>query len=209
MVKREPVRPSPKLLALLKDFQQIAGMAGYLTSAMDAPQLRLMFTLYARIMAPTEEAARERAPDLQAWCDRVGVDLREGSSSAVLPPQVLIANPQPTPAGMWLLVATVSFTTKITDSSYLRVRTSVLKAYQRAVVLRDKGLDVALHLLDQPESWEAAGTEEIPLLAEVPGDPDPAGREEGDPAPAGSEAVAQPAEEGAAGAPAAAAPPET
>ena len=31
MVKREPVRPSPKLLALLKDFQAIAGMAGYLT----------------------------------------------------------------------------------------------------------------------------------------------------------------------------------
>ncbi len=198
MVKREPVRPSPKLLALLKDFQQIAGMAGYLTSAMDAPQLRLMFTLYARILAPTEEAARERVADLQAWCDRVGVDLREGSSSAVLPPQVLIANPQPTPAGMWLLVATVSFTTKITDSSYLRVRTSVLKAYQRAVVLREKGLDVALHLLDQPESWEPGGSAEILLLAEGAGDSDLAAPEEGDPAPAEPEAEAPAAGEGAA-----------
>lgn len=165
MVKREPVRPSPKLLALLKDFQQIAAMAGYLTHVMDAPQLRMLFTLYARILAPTEEAALAAIPDLQAWCDRVGTDLREGSSSAVLPPQVLVANPQPLPSGMWLLVATMNFNTKVTDASYQRVRTAVLRAYQRAVVLREKGLEVARHLLEQPESWEVASTAEIPLLA--------------------------------------------
>lgn len=163
MAKREPVRPSPKLLALLKDFQAIAGMAGYLTHQMDPPQLRMIFTLYGRILAPTEEAARERVPDLQAWCDRIGTDLREGSSSAVLPPQVLIANPQALPSGMWLLVATVNFTTKVTDASYQRVRTAVQRAYQRAVTLREKGLDVAKHLLDQPEAWEAVTTGEIPL----------------------------------------------
>jgi hypothetical protein len=163
MAKREPVRPSPKLLALLKDFQAIAGMAGYLTHQMDPPQLRMIFTLYGRILAPTEEAARERVPDLQAWCDRIGTDLREGSSSAVLPPQVLIANPQALPSGMWLLVATVNFTTKVTDASYQRVRTAVQRAYQRAVTLREKGLDVAMHLLDQPEVWEAVTTGEIPL----------------------------------------------
>lgn len=172
MVKREPIRPSPKLLALLKDFQQIAGMAGYLTHSMDAPQLRMIFTLFARIMAPTEEAVRERIPDLQAWCDRIGVDLREGSSSAVLPPQVLIATPQLAPSGMWLLVATMNFSTKVTDSSYQRVRTAVLKAFQRAVVLREKGLDVAQHLLDTPESWETVTTAEIPLLAVPESDPD-------------------------------------
>jgi hypothetical protein len=97
---------------------------------------------------------------------------------------------------MWLLVATVSFTTKITDSSYLRVRTSVLKAYQRAVVLREKGLDVALHLLDQPESWEPGGTAELALLAEGARDPDLPGLEEGDPAPAGSEDEAPATEAG-------------
>ncbi|MBK8726838.1 MAG: hypothetical protein IPL96_12535 [Holophagaceae bacterium] len=194
MAKREPVRPSPKLLALLKDFQQIAGMAGYLTSAMDAPQLRLMFTLFARIMAPTEEAARARVADLQAWCDRIGVDLREGSSSAVLPPQVLIANPQAAPSGMWLLVATMNFNTKITDSSYQRVRTAVLKAYQRAVVLREKGLDVALHLLETPESWEAVITAEIPLLLEAgpdQDDPEPAAPE-GEPAAAEADGLEVP-----------------
>lgn len=172
MVKREPVRPSPKLLALLKDFQQIAAMAGYLTHVMDAPQLRMLFTLYARIMAPTEEAARAAVPDLQAWCDRVGTDLREGSSSAVLPPQVLIANPQPLPSGMWLLVATMNFNSKVTDASYQRVRTAVLRAYQRAVILREKGLDVARHLLEQPEAWDAVSTAQIPLLAVPATDPD-------------------------------------
>jgi hypothetical protein len=70
---------------------------------------------------------------------------------------------------MWLLVATMNFSTKVTDSSYQRVRTAVLKAFQRAVVLREKGLDVAQHLLDTPESWEAVATSEIPLLA-VPED---------------------------------------
>ena len=172
MVKREPVRPSPKLLALLKDFQAIAGMAGYLTHQMDPPQLRMIFTLYARIMAPTEAVAQASVPDLQAWCERVGTDLREGSSSAVLPPQVLIANPQPLPSGMWLLVATMNFNSKVTDASYQRVRTAVLRAYQRAVILREKGLDVAKHLLEQPETWESVSTAQIPLIAVPAADPD-------------------------------------
>jgi hypothetical protein len=197
MVKREPVRPSPKLQSLLKEFQQIAGMAGYLTHVMDAPQLRMLFTLYARILAPTEEATRSRVPDLQAWCDRVGTDLREGSSSAVLPPQVLIANPQPTPSGMWLLVATMTFNSKVTDASYQRVRTAVLRAYQRAVVLREKGLDVALHLLDQPEAWESVTTAEIPLLAVPTEDPDALSEPKEDAGPeTGAEALAAEEEPG-------------
>lgn len=178
MVKREPVRPSPRLQALLKEFQAIAGMAGYLTHQMDPPQLRMIFTLYARIMAPTEEAARGRIPDLQAWCDRVGVDLREGSSSAVLPPQVLMANPQPLPSGMWLLVATMNFTTKVTDASYQRVRTALLRAYQRAVVLREKGIDLAMHQLQEPVSDDPLSTSQISLL-DLPPDPEGLGEEEG------------------------------
>ncbi len=171
MVKREPVRPSPKLLALLREFQQIAALAGYLTHVMDAPQLRMLFTLYARIMAPTEAAALAAIPDLQAWCDKVGLDLREGSSSAVLPPQVLMATPQPLPSGMWLLVATMNFNTKVTDASYQRVRTAVLRAYQRAVVLREKGLEVAMHMLEAPASEDPLSTAQISLLDLPPMEP--------------------------------------
>ena len=44
-----PAQPSPKLQALLKDFQQIASMSGYLNHSFDPPQLRLFFTLYGRV----------------------------------------------------------------------------------------------------------------------------------------------------------------
>lgn len=151
MAKREPPKASPKLLSLVKDFQAIASMAGYLTHTMDPPQLRLMFTLYGRLSANSEAEAASFLPGLQTWCERVSQDLREGSSSAILPPQVLIANPQPLPSGQWYLVATMTFTTKVTDASYLRVRTAVLKAYKRAILLREKGLEAAMELPDVVE----------------------------------------------------------
>lgn len=156
MAKREPPKASPKLLSLLKDFQHIASMAGYLTHTMDPPQLRLIFTLYGRLTCATEAEAAALTPSLQTWCDLISVDLREGSSSAVLPPQVLMANPQPLPSGQWYLVATLTFTTKVTDASYLRVRTAVLKAYKRAVLLREGGLEAALKRFDGVEVGEEA-----------------------------------------------------
>lgn len=162
MAKREPPRPSPKLLGLIKEFQAIAGMAGFLNHVMDPPQLRLMFTLYARVSAPTAEEVLALQPQLQAWCDRIGVDLREGSSAAILPPQVQVSNAQTLPAGGYSLIATMTFTSKVTDASYLRVRTAVLKAYKRALILREKGVDHALAHLDE--------VVEEPVLAEEGGE---------------------------------------
>lgn len=173
MAKREPPRPSAKLQALLKEFQNIAGMSGYLTHVMDAPQMRMIFTLYGRVHAGSEAEAAELLPGLQAWSERISLDLREGSSSAVLPPQILIGNPQPLPNGQWYLVATLNFSTKITDASYLRVRTAVLKAYQRAVALREGGLEAALAKLEsaEAEGMEVALGEEGPGLDEAPEPP--------------------------------------
>lgn len=164
MAKREPPRASPKLLSLVKDFQAIASMAGYLTHTLDPPQLRLMFTLYGRLSVATEAEAAALAPGLQTWCDRISLDLREGSSSAILPPQVLIANPQPLPSGLWYLVANLTFTTKVTDASYLRVRTAVLKAYKRAVVLREGGLEAALRQFDAENATDVM---EEPVVEEA------------------------------------------
>ena len=163
MAKREPPKASPKLQSLLKDFQQIASMAGYLTHVMDPPQLRMIFTLYGRLSAESEAEAASLVPGLQAWCDRVAVDLREGSSSAILPPQVLIANPQPLPSGQWYVVATLTFSTKVTDSSYLRVRTAVLKAYKRAVTVREGGLAVAMAEPEEVLESEALEPEADPV----------------------------------------------
>lgn len=173
MAKREPPKASPKLMSLLKDFQHIASMAGFLTHVMDAPQLRLLFTLYARAAAGTEAEAAALSPGLQAWCDRIGQDLREGSSAAILPPQTQIGNPQPLPAGGWYVVATMTFTTKVTDAAYLRVRTAVLKAYQRAILLREKGLAYALDHLEEvgepvPEPLDAQAE---PVGEEIGSDP--------------------------------------
>ena len=133
--------PSPKLQQIQKDFQQIATMAGYINSSFDPPQLRLLFTLYARIHVKDEAEGLAVTPKLRAWCDRVGGQLREDSSSAILPPQTLIGAPQALPGGEgWFLVGTMSFPTKVTENSYLRVRTAVLAAYQAAVALREKGV---------------------------------------------------------------------
>ena len=137
---RGPAQPSAKLQQIRQDFQQIATMAGFLNSAFDLPQLRLLFTLYGRVAVADEAEGQALLPRLQAWCDRLCQDLREGSSSAILPPQVSLAAPQPLPNGEgWYVVATVSFTTKVTDNGYLRVRTAVLAAYQAAVALREGG----------------------------------------------------------------------
>ncbi len=139
-----PQRPVPqtptKLLAVQKDFQQIASMAGFLNSSLDLPQLRLFFTLYGRIILPEEAASLVATPRLQAWAERIGVALREDSSSAIMPPQVTIAQPQPMAgADGFYLVATITFNTKVTENSYQRVRNAVLNAYQAAVALRDRG----------------------------------------------------------------------
>jgi hypothetical protein len=129
-----------RLQALQKDFQQIAAMAGYLNSAVDFPQLRLFFTLFGRILVPDEAAGLAVIPRLQAWAERVGNRLREDSSSAVLPPQASIPQPQRLPSGEgYFVVATLNFGTKVTENSYQRVRIAVLNAYQAAVALRDKG----------------------------------------------------------------------
>lgn len=131
--------PSAKLQNLLKDFQQIASMSGYLNHAFDPPQLRLFFTLYGRVMVASPEQGLVLAPRLQAWCEAVSLRLREGSSSAIMPPQVQVSAPQTLPDGRDYLVATVTFNTKVTETSYLRVRTAVLAAYQEAVKMRETG----------------------------------------------------------------------
>ena len=59
-------QPSPKLQALLKDFQQIASMSGYLNHSFDPPQLRLFFTLYGRVMMASPEQGVALTPQLQA-----------------------------------------------------------------------------------------------------------------------------------------------
>jgi hypothetical protein len=141
MATRPLASPSPKLLALQKDFQQIAAMAGFLNSSFDLPQLRLFFTLYGRLNVPDLAEGQRVLPLLQAWCDRICLDLREGSSGAILPPQLSLGAPQPAASGdSWQLVATLSFGTKVTDNSYLRVRTAVLAAYQAAAALREQGV---------------------------------------------------------------------
>lgn len=136
-----PSAPSPKLLALQKDFQQIASMAGFLNSSFDMPQLRLFFTLYGRVSVRDEAEGLATSPRLQAWCERVATQLREDSSSAIMPPQIQLSAPQPLPSGeSWYVVGNLTFNTKVTETSYLRVRTAVLAAYQAASVLREKGV---------------------------------------------------------------------
>jgi hypothetical protein len=141
MATRQPIPPSPKLLALQRDFQQIATMAGYANASLDPPQLRLFFTMYGRITVKDADEGLALTPRLQAWCDGICLNLREDSSSAIMPPQVQISAPQLLPNGeSWYLVATITFGTKVTESSYQRVRNAVLAAYQSAAHMREKGL---------------------------------------------------------------------
>ena len=132
--------PTAKLMNLLKDFQQIASMSGYANHSFDPPQLRLFFTLYGRVMVDSPEQGMALTPRLQAWSEAITLRLREDSSSAIMPPQIQVSAPQTLPDGRFYLVSTITFATKVTDASHLRVRTAVLAAYQAAVILRDKGL---------------------------------------------------------------------
>ena len=134
--------PSSKLQALLKDFQQIASMSGYLNHAFDPPQLRLFFTLYGRVMVASPAQGQALTPQLQAWCDTVSNRLREGSSGTIMQPQVQVSAPQTMPDGRDYLVATLTFNTKVTETSYLRIRTAILAAYQEAVKMREAGFSV-------------------------------------------------------------------
>jgi hypothetical protein len=139
MAKREALQASPKLQALLREFQQIATMAGFLNHSIDPPQLRMQFTLYGRIRVETEEEGVVKSPRLQTWAEQLGEKLREESSSAVLPPQIMLSPPQVFPGGGFVLVATLTFTTKVTDTGYFKVKTALLAAYQEAVRLREEG----------------------------------------------------------------------
>ncbi len=166
MPARQPLQASPKLLALQKDFQQIASLAGFLNSSIDPPQMRLFFTLYGRVTAETEEAAAEIIAPLQAWSDQLAVDLREGSSSAILPPQIQVSAPQKLPNEGWYVVSTINFNTKVTDTSYLRVRTAALAAYKKAIALRDGGFNAPV-----PDLVVGLENPEVPGLSEAPGPP--------------------------------------
>ncbi|HZU53892.1 MAG TPA: hypothetical protein VFF77_08350 [Holophagaceae bacterium] len=139
MAKREPLQPSPKLQSLLREFQQIATMSGFLNHGFDPPQLRMQFTLYGRVRAASEAEGIALMPRLQAWSEQLGERMREESSSAVLPPQIMASPPQVFPAGGFVVVSTLTFTTKITDQSYFKVKTALLAAYQEAVRLREEG----------------------------------------------------------------------
>jgi hypothetical protein len=169
MPARQPLQPSPKLQALQRDFQQIAAMAGYANASMDPPQLRLFFTLYGRVTVQDAADGLAVTPRLQAWCDTICTNLREESSSAVTPPQVQISAPQLLPNGeSWYLVATINFGTKVTESSYQRVRSAVLAAYQHAAALREKGLPAvgaplpSLRTASSPEATPPAAPEPTP-----------------------------------------------
>lgn len=146
-----PAPASPKLQALLKEFQQLAGMAGYLNHGFDPPQLRLQFTLYGRLRTETEAAATEAVPRLQAWSEALLLKLREDSAGAILPGQILVAPIQPFQGGGFTVVVNATFTTKVTDSGYFKVKTAVLAAYQEAVRLREAGFREAVPHVSLPE----------------------------------------------------------
>jgi len=158
--------PSPKLQALLKDFQQIASMSGYLNHSFDPPQLRLFFTLYGRVMMDSPEQGVVLTPQLQAWCDAVSNRLREGSSGTIMQPQVQVSAPQTMPDGRDYLVATITFSTKVTETSYLRIRTAILAAYQDAVKMREVGFSEASPVA-APGDIAVAPPEPIPSSSEM------------------------------------------
>jgi len=134
--------PSLKLMNLLKDFQQIASMSGYLNHSFEPPQLRLFFTLFGRVMVDSPEQGMAITPKLQAWGEGIAKRLREDSSSTIMTPQIQVGAPQTMTDGRFYVVANLTFGTKVTDASYLRIRTAVLAAYQAAVALRDKGIGI-------------------------------------------------------------------
>jgi len=95
--------------------QQIASMSGFLNSAVDLPQLRLFFTLYGRILVASEADGVAATPRLQAWAERIGASLREDSSSAIMQPQINLAQPQALPNGEgFFVIATLTFLSPFT-----------------------------------------------------------------------------------------------
>ena len=161
-----PAQPSPKLQALLKDFQQIASMSGYLNHSFDPPQLRLFFTLYGRVMVASPGQGLALTPQLQAWCDALAIRLREGSSATIMAPQIQVSSPQTMPDGRDYLVATITFNTKVTETSYLRIRTAILAAYQDAVKMREVGFSEASPVA-APGDIAVAPPEPIPSSSEM------------------------------------------
>jgi hypothetical protein len=90
-------------------------------------------------MMTSPEQGPVLTPQLQAWCDAVSNRLREGSSGTIMQPQVQVSAPQVMPDGRDYLVATITFNTKVTETSYLRIRTAILAAYQDALKMREVG----------------------------------------------------------------------
>jgi hypothetical protein len=167
---RAPVA-SQKLQNLLRDFQQIASMSGYLNHAFDPPQLRLFFTLLGRVTVASVEDGLALAPKLLAWSEGIAKRLREDSSSTIMTPQIQISAPQSMQDGRFYVVSTVTFATKVTDASYLRIRTAVLAAFQAAAAMRDKGLGLedAAHLIAPAEAPpRAAAAAADPITVELP-----------------------------------------
>ena len=160
-----PAQPSPKLQALLKDFQQIASMSGYLNHSFDPPQLRLFFTLYGRVMMDSPEQGVVLTPQLQTWCDAVSNRLREGSSGTIMQPQVQVSAPQTMPDGRDYLVATITFSTKVTETSYLRIRTAILAAYQDAVKMREGGFSALAEAPVIPGDLDVASSDGGPTAS--------------------------------------------
>lgn len=156
--------PSPKLQSLLKEFQQVAGMAGFLNHGFDAPQLRLQFTLYGRLRLATETAAQDALPHLQTWAEALLVKLREDSAGAILPGQILVAPVQVFQGGGFTVVVNVTFATKVTDSGYFKVKTAIMAAYQEAVRMREAGFaDEAVLPIPTPAAIPASPTEDTIL----------------------------------------------
>jgi len=90
-------------------------------------------------MMDSPEHSLTLTPQLLAWCDGTATRLREGSSGTIMQPQVQVSTPQTMPDGRDYLVATITFNTKVTETSYLRIRTAILAAYQEAVKMREGG----------------------------------------------------------------------
>lgn len=90
-------------------------------------------------MMDSQEQSLTLTPQLLAWCDGTANRLREGSSGTIMQPQVQVSAPQTMPDGRDYLVATITFNTKVTETSYLRIRTAILAAYQEAVKMREGG----------------------------------------------------------------------
>ncbi len=140
-------RPSSKLGALLKEFEHIAAVSGFVNHVFDPPQMRMMFTLYGRVSLDRLEDAIRAVPLLKAWAEALAKRIREESSSTIILPQVQMNPPLPSPDGGILLNVTLTFTTKVTEASYFKTRAAVISAYHEAVRLREKGFVKEMNLV--------------------------------------------------------------